>query len=520
MDDLGTKTLALCGLALAFSVYYWRNGQKKDESTVRPLIGGGGRISRCLGSVEFLRNSRQLLGEGYCQNPTSVFRVPILLRDWLYIACGSKHVQEIASAPDHILSFEESLKEASIDYTMGKALVHNPYHISSVRGSLTRSLGRCLPEIHDEIEHAFDDVLALKGNEWKLVQIHDAVLQIVARTSNRLFVGLPLCRNQEYLQLNIDFTVSVFVRGMIISLFPDILKPFVFVPYIPLSHRHVLKLLKTMIDERLEKENQYGRDWLDRPNDLISWLLDHAEGEERTTPALAMRVLVVNFGAIHTSTKALTTAMYDLTAHPQHIEPMREEAERMIKEEGWTKGALARMHKIDSFLRESQRFGFTPSPLGMTRKVVAKDGFTFSDGTTIPHGALLGVPNTAVHRDHSLHPNADTFDGFRFSRMREDAARAESNAIAVDSAEKATPGLFQQHMVSTSPDHLVFGHGRHACPGRFFAAMELKAMLAHILINYDLKAEVEGVRPPDQVFGLFVSPSSNGKIWMRNRERL
>jgi hypothetical protein len=47
---------------------------------------------------------------------------------------------------------------------MGKALVHNPYHISSVRGSLTRSLGRCLPEIHDEIEHAFDDVLALKGN--------------------------------------------------------------------------------------------------------------------------------------------------------------------------------------------------------------------------------------------------------------------------------------------------------------------------------------------------------------------
>jgi hypothetical protein len=89
---------------------------QKDESTVRPLIGGGGRISRCLGSVEFLRNSRQLLGEGYCQNPTSVFRVPILLRDWLYIACGSKHVQEIASAPDHILSFEESLKE--VDYAL------------------------------------------------------------------------------------------------------------------------------------------------------------------------------------------------------------------------------------------------------------------------------------------------------------------------------------------------------------------------------------------------------------------
>jgi hypothetical protein len=34
---------------------------------------------------------------------------------------------------------------------------------------------------------------------------------------------------------------------------------------------------------------------------------------------------------------------------------MREEAERIIKAEGWTKAALNSMVKIDSFLRESQR---------------------------------------------------------------------------------------------------------------------------------------------------------------------
>jgi hypothetical protein len=34
---------------------------------------------------------------------------------------------------------------------------------------------------------------------------------------------------------------------------------------------------------------------------------------------------------------------------------MREEAERVTREEGWTKPALNSMHKIDSFLRESQR---------------------------------------------------------------------------------------------------------------------------------------------------------------------
>lgn len=52
---------------------------------------------------------------------------------------------------------------------------------------------------------------------------------------------------------------------------------------------------------------------------------------------------------------------------------------------------------------------------------------------------------------------------------------------------------------------------------RFFAATELKAMLAHILINYDVKAEVDGVRPSDQFFGMHKMPNSQGKIFIRRR---
>jgi cytochrome P450 len=26
--------------------------------------------------------------------------------------------------------------------------------------------------------------------------------------------------------------------------------------------------------------------------------------------------------------------------------------------------------------------------------------------------------------------------------------------------------MFTQHMVTTSPEHVRFGHGHHACPGR------------------------------------------------------
>jgi hypothetical protein len=51
-----------------------------------------------------------------------------------------------------------------MEYTLGEELVHNTYQILSIRGGLTRSLDRCFPEVRDEIEHAFEDVLALKGN--------------------------------------------------------------------------------------------------------------------------------------------------------------------------------------------------------------------------------------------------------------------------------------------------------------------------------------------------------------------
>jgi hypothetical protein len=47
--------------------------------------------------------------------------------------------------------------------------------------------------------------------------------------------------------------------------------------------------------------------------------------------------------------------LYRLLAHPENIEPLRQEVDAVIREEGWTKAGVDKMHKIDSFLRETQR---------------------------------------------------------------------------------------------------------------------------------------------------------------------
>jgi hypothetical protein len=50
-----------------------------------------------------------------------------------------------------------------------------------------------------------------------------------------------------------------------------------------------------------------------------------------------------------------THAIFDLMMRPELMQPLREEAERVVAEEGWTKNTVNNMVKIDSFLRETQR---------------------------------------------------------------------------------------------------------------------------------------------------------------------
>ena len=55
--------------------------------------------------------------------------------------------------------------------------------------------------------------------------------------------------------------------------------------------------------------------------------------------------------------QAFTDILYDLATHPEYVAPMRKEVEDIIKAEGWTKVSIGKMRKVDSFAKESQRFG-------------------------------------------------------------------------------------------------------------------------------------------------------------------
>ncbi|TDL22847.1 hypothetical protein BD410DRAFT_839535 [Rickenella mellea] len=113
--------------------------------------------------------------------------------------------------------------------------------------------------------------------------------------------------------------------------------------------RRGLKHLRPAIEERLRKYEEFGQNYPDEPNDMLTWLMDEAEGDERELENLCLRMLAVNITAIHTTSMTFTHIMYHLASKPHYIKPMREEVERVIN-------SMTKLRKVDSFVKEKLRF--------------------------------------------------------------------------------------------------------------------------------------------------------------------
>lgn len=95
---------------------------------------------------------------------------------------------------------------------------------------------------------------------------------------------------------------------------------------------------------------------------------------------------------------------------------------------------------------------------------------TLEDGTLLPKGELVTVDATNVWNPEK-YKNPDKFDMRRFLDIRQNEPGGEHRA----------------QLVSGVADHLTFGYGKFMCPGRFFAANEIKMILCFLIINYDWK---------------------------------
>ena len=197
------------------------------------------------------------------------------------------------------------------------------------------------------------------NTEWTEVKIGDIILRIIARISARTFVGLPLCRNEEWLDTSIHYTENLFMTAFALRMSPVFLHP-IMVWFLPSYYRvhHNLKVAKKLIVPLVKRyAANTASDGENDDRTVLKWMMGMAQDANEADPAkLAHRQLLLSLASIHTTGMATTHTIYDLAANPQYIPEMLKEVEDvLIEDDGWNKQTLSKFKKLESLMKESQR---------------------------------------------------------------------------------------------------------------------------------------------------------------------
>ncbi|PVH98924.1 cytochrome P450 monooxygenase-like protein [Periconia macrospinosa] len=410
----------------------------------------------------FLKYTRKLYRDGYRKLKNSAFRM-VASDEIDYVVVSPRFLRELKSLPDDVLSVNKGVEKLlESHYTSQR--IDLPVMIKTIKTDLTPALGRLNDGISEEIDISLERFLP-SSEDCTSVVVYKMVAEIVAQVSGRVFVGPELCRNPEYIEHSINFTRELMDAANAIKRMSPWMRPFR-AGRLPELQRlrsrreRVSEFLRPIIQER----NQAGS----KPDDMMQWVMGRDTSADFDT--LVSGHLLLTFGAIHTTTAMVTNAMFTLAVAKEYISPLREEIRSVLASNDGrlTPRALQQMVKLDSFMKEVNRW--YPHTVVTFRRYVQKP-ITLSNGQYIPAGVIIEAPSDAINFDPDIHTDPHTFDGSRFYKR----------------GQSADPGkISRSQFVATNEEDVSFGLGRHACPGRFFAANEIKIILARLILDYDV----------------------------------
>ncbi|KAG5979292.1 hypothetical protein E4U55_005332 [Claviceps digitariae] len=337
-----------------------------------------------------------------------------------------------------------------------------------VKKRLTRSLNNLPTAMSSEasfaIEHNFEG-----HHDWQEIVIHQSILDVIARMISRLFWdGDEVCRNERWLKIMKDWSVNSVIAAFMINMAPSFLRPLIRrfssrVHQARDDYQAARAFIEPLIKARRASRDQ-ARAMGHEPlvfNDIVDWI--DSENEELACDPVALQ-MVLNVAAVHTTAALVTNTLVFLASDPSNLAPLRQELTTVLMNNGCHAAALNNLKLMDSAMKECLRLK-PPGVFGMHR--AALQDVMLPNGLYIQKGdrVFVDIPHM---RDPNIYESPDTFDMYRFLRMR-------SNP---DQAIKAP-------LVNTSSEHLAFGHGAQACPGRFFATILSKVVLSHLLLKYD-----------------------------------
>ncbi|KAI6342352.1 heme binding [Pyricularia grisea] len=411
-------------------------------------------------------------------------------------------------------------------------------------------------------------------SEWREIKLFEAIQRIVISVNSSSFVGRDLGTNQNWLRAIYNLPLQLGIPTIILGYTPFLIrpfaKPFLFAP-LNMTQRKIKRMMKPILQDNVrEYKTSADKKNLLSPKEqgkmqLTGWLLSRYKGK-LDFEVLLQNFITVLFESTPSTASTLFHVVCELAADPSLQDMLRQELEEQTDQGNLPQTHLNELRKMDSVMRESARvspfsyqlwdrthefdglrhYKARQKPQNENRFKFANlgsDAPSWGDGRQACPGRMFAnntikiilthlllnydvklrpgeskpekgaMPNGSIVPDvwakvlfRSRSPTAPMpipWDPYRYIKMRE--AGQESKA----------------HLVSVTPQHFGFGHGIHACPGRFFAANELKILLAQMLLKYDIKVPKDVESLPKSFSGSsYVIPRGTRFLMKRRQEEL
>ncbi|KAK2624907.1 hypothetical protein QTJ16_006100 [Diplocarpon rosae] len=332
------------------------------------------------------------------------------------------------------------------------------------------------------------------------VPLMNFVNQLVVASNQVALVGEPLARDRPWLTAIRFLSVTVAIGHFTSWFSPRLLHPvWSYVAYTParLLHSYLSRRLQPSIQREMEQwqrqketstDQQAGKmsiteakgdkkgagadiNLVSQQPTLLS-LLVRRYGEQSRADWLCGNVLTASYTATISSVVTLYNFFVEMLLVPGLVEELRAEALSVAHDGRLPATRLDELAKLDSVLRETARLN---GVLAVTMGRVLQKPHQFSIGPLLPKGTFIMVDEYNTHRSPVYYDDPETFDPMRHYRKRQQ------------------PGHETRHQfVSNGPDFLFWGDGPQVCPGKTFANHNIKIVIAHLLLNYDMELDPPG----------------------------
>ncbi|KAL7941104.1 cytochrome P450 [Trichoderma barbatum] len=439
----------------------------------------------------YVKDSEMLLHEGYLKFTKN--GIPFKLRnpanpDHPQVILPWKYLSEVRSAPENRLSFPLYSNQAFLlDHSNAPQQTDIAVHI--VRTDLNKNLAVLIDGMQEEIDLALASQLP-KCPEWTPFPPYMALAYTISRATARVFAGIELSRNDEWVQIGVNTTIMAHQAAQEIrKQYPPLIRwlakwrhPGARAVYA--NRLRAAELMAPILEKRLSNDlTESGEP------DGVQWSIAATRGRRKKVLEVVDEHLFLGIASVHSSSATSLSVLYDLLDRPEVMQEIVEEIQRVhatCSNGRWNKQALTQLEKLDSFMAESQRM-HSLGLVTVTRSAVKP--YVFKDGFRLPKNTQFSFPNYELNHDADVYPNPEQFDPWRFLKMRQ------------------TIDANKYHFAYTSDHILNFGSGTHACPGRYYASYEIKLVLVHLLTRYDVKWPEGQSRPPNMPHDFANSPS-------------